>query len=67
MHDRWRDPLQIAFVAAMVASCILLLLKLSGVVKWNWRWILSPIWIVTGVVAVMSAISFVRWILGKRE
>jgi len=67
MHDRWKDPLQIAFVAATVASCVLLVLKLCGVVRWNWRWILAPIWLVTGVVVAMSAISLVRWILGNRN
>lgn len=31
-------------------------LKLTGVVGWSWWWVLSPIWITAGLMAVVFAI-----------
>lgn len=46
-----------------------IVLKLVGVIKWSWVWVLSPIWISAGIVivilGVVVAIAFVRVI--KRE
>lgn len=40
-----------------VLTIILIVLKLLGVIKWSWIWVLSPIWISTlNMVAVFSVI-----------
>ena len=40
-----------------VLTIIFVVLKLLGVIKWSWIWVLSPIWIsAVIVVAVFSAI-----------
>ena len=37
--------LQVAFIV----------LKLCGVIKWSWRWVLSPSWITVGIVILLLA------------
>ena len=40
-----------------VLTIIFVVLKLLGVIKWSWIWVLSPIWISTVImVAVFSVI-----------
>ena len=40
-----------------VLTIIFIVLKLLGVIKWSWIWVLSPIWIsAVSVVALFSAI-----------
>ena len=40
-----------------VLTIVFILLKLLGVIKWSWIWVLSPIWIsAVIVVAVFSVI-----------
>ena len=41
--------LQIAFIV----------LKLCGVVKWSWLWVLAPIWVPLGVVALIFLFVFI--------
>jgi len=67
MKIRWKDPLDVAFLIASVATAVLAMLKLSGVIEWDWRWVMLPIWAVTGLVALMGAVSFVRWISGNKR
>ena len=67
MKIRWKDPLDVAFLIASVATTVLAMLKLSGVIEWDWRWVMLPIWAVTGLVALMGAVSFVRWISGNKR
>lgn len=33
---------------------VFLILKLSGVITWSWWWITSPLWIVVGLVLLLS-------------
>ena len=40
-----------------ILTIVFIVLKLSGVIKWHWIWVLSPIWISTVImVAVFSVI-----------
>ena len=40
-----------------VLTIIFIVLKLLGVIKWSWIWVLSPIWISAVIaVAVFSAV-----------
>ena len=40
-----------------ILTIVFIVLKLSGVIKWHWIWVLSPIWIsAVIVVAVFSVI-----------
>ena len=34
-------------------TIIFIVLKLTKVITWSWRWVLSPIWITWGLVIVM--------------
>ena len=43
-----------------VLTIIFIVLKLLGVIKWSWTWVLSPIWISAVIaVAVFSVILIV--------
>lgn len=46
--------LQVAFIV----------LKLTGVIKWSWLWVLSPIWISIAlfVLIIIALVIFERWI-----
>lgn len=35
-------------------TLVFIVLKLCGVIKWSWVWVLSPIWISLVVVAVLA-------------
>lgn len=43
-----------------VLLIVFVVLKLVGVIEWNWWWVLSPIWIV--VLLVLVACFFI-WII----
>jgi len=38
-------------------------LKLTEVIQWSWWWVLSPLWIVTGLVVVVAAAVIVFTLL----
>ena len=46
--------LQVAFIV----------LKLTGVIKWSWLWVLSPIWISVAlfVLIIIALVIFERWL-----
>ena len=46
-----------------VLTIVFIVLKLLGVIRWSWIWVLSPIWIsAVIVVAVFSVILIGGWI-----
>ena len=46
-----------------VLTIVFIVLKLLGVIRWSWIWVLSPIWIsAVLVVAVFSVILIGGWI-----
>ena len=38
-----------------ILTMVLIVLKLSGVIKWHWIWVLSPIWISALIAVVLFA------------
>jgi hypothetical protein len=36
-----------------------IVLKLCHVIAWSWWWVLSPLWIVTGIVVSLLAIAVI--------
>ena len=51
----------IGFVGALQIAFIVL--KLIGVIKWSWLWVLSPLWIsaLIGIVVTIIIFIFIRW------
>lgn len=39
-----------------VLTIVFIVLKLLGVIKWSWIWVLSPIWISAVIVAVVFSV-----------
>ena len=39
-----------------ILTLIFITLKLTGYIAWSWWWVLSPIWIPLGIVAVIFAV-----------
>ena len=42
-----------------LATLLLILfitLKLTGIISWSWWWVLSPVWISVGIVAIVVVI-----------
>ena len=50
--------MRIIFNWIAIPTLILIILKVFGVIKWHWWWIISPIWI-----PILSGICIVMWIL----
>lgn len=46
----------IGFVGML--TILFIALKLTGVIKWSWFWVLSPIWIMTAIVLVVVLVVF---------
>jgi hypothetical protein len=47
--------LQVAFIV----------LKLCGVIKWSWWWVLSPTWITAAIAIVLVAVGIILIKLGE--
>ena len=45
-----------------ILTIVFIVLKLSGVIKWNWIWVLSPIWIS----ALTAVVLFAGILIGGR-
>lgn len=45
-----------------ILTMVFIVLKLSGVIKWNWIWVLSPIWIS----ALTAVVLFAGILIGGR-
>ena len=50
-----------------ILTIVFIVLKLSGVIKWHWMWVLSPIWIsaLTAVILFAGILIGVRLKKGK--
>lgn len=42
-----------------VLALIFIVLKLIGVIKWSWIWVLSPLWISFGLVVLLFLLAFI--------
>ena len=51
------DLLTIAFIV----------LKLCGVIKWSWLWVLSPIWITLSVIGVCAVVILICRLISKNK
>lgn len=40
-------------------TILFIALKLTGVIGWSWWWVLSPLWITTGLVVVILLVGLV--------
>lgn len=40
-------------------AIVFITLKLTGYIAWSWLWVLAPLWIPLGIVAVILLIAFV--------
>lgn len=45
-------------------TLILIALKLCGVINLPWVWVLCPVWITAGLVAIIFVIVGILWVLG---
>ena len=46
-------------------TILFIALKLTGVIKWSWLWVLSPIWITFAIVAAIILITLAIALLAK--
>lgn len=51
-----------------VLAALFVLLKISGILDWDWLWVVSPLWVPSAVVGtligVMASISIMFSIIG---
>jgi len=57
---------RIGFIGML--TIVFITLKLTHVIDWSWRWVLSPIWIGYFTLFVIMAIGlFIIWIKGEKQ
>lgn len=49
----------IGFIGLLTIAFIVL--KLTGIIKWSWLWVFSPIWIVTLITIIVLVIALIIW------
>ena len=54
----------IGFVGLL--TIVFITLKLIGKIDWSWWWVISPIWIATGLVLIILAIVGIIVIIGNK-
>ena len=42
-----------------VLAIVFIVLKLLGVIKWSWLWVLSPIWLPMAVFLIFVVVAFI--------
>ena len=42
-----------------------IVLKLLGVIKWSWLWVLAPVWIPALIMVVLFAVGMVLYLIGS--
>ena len=50
---------------AGLLTLVFIVLKLVGVISWNWLWVLSPIWIPAGLVVVLLTLYIMFYDVSK--
>ena len=48
-----------SFPIASILSIVFVVLKLTNVISWSWWWVLSPLWIPLGLIAILFVIVFI--------
>lgn len=60
MNDSNNSKSGISFTGALQIAFIVL--KLCKVIKWSWLWVLTPTWVVIGVVIILSIVYLImKW------
>ena len=50
-----------------VLLVVFIVLKLCGVIDWSWWWVLSPLWISTGLVILILLIFIIVCVVKRRS
>jgi len=48
-----------SFPIASILAIVFVVLKLTNNISWSWWWVLSPLWIPLGFIAVLFVIIFI--------
>ena len=48
-----------SFPIASILTIVFVVLKLTNVISWSWWWVLSPLWIPLGLIAILFVIVFI--------
>ena len=48
-----------SFPIASILTIVFVVLKLTNHIDWNWWWVVSPIWIPLGLIAVLFVVIFI--------
>ena len=65
MEKKTEARVGLGFAEAL--TILFIALKLCGVITWSWLWVLSPIWISLGLVAVLGLIIVIITAIQKRK
>ena len=52
---------------ATLLTVLFIALKLCGVIAWSWWWVLSPVWISFGLLAVLLSIAGIAIYVGSNS
>ena len=50
-----------------VLALIFITLKLIGIIKWSWWWVLAPLWIPMAIVICLIGICLIVWVFTDRK
>ena len=48
-----------SFPIASILAIVFVVLKLTNNISWSWWWVLSPLWIPLGLIAVLFVVIFI--------
>ena len=48
-----------SFPIASILTIVFVVLKLTNHITWSWWWVVSPIWIPLGLIAILFVIIFI--------
>jgi len=48
-----------SFPIASILAIVFVVLKLTNNISWSWWWVLSPLWIPLGLIAILFVVVFV--------
>ena len=48
-----------SFPIASILTIVFVVLKLTNNISWSWWWVLSPLWIPLGLIAVLFVVIFI--------
>lgn len=52
-------------LTAMIPTIILAILKLCGVIKFSWVWVLAPTWIPVAIIVLVVSVLFIISLIGE--